>query len=387
MGQMQATTSMRVMSGQAVAMALCTALACAAEAPPSRITLNAAQVEAGGVAYTTVQAVEAGPAPAGAGLSLRLSGRVVVPNAALEQVLAPVEGRIEALLVDPGQDVRAGQALVRIRSPQLLDLQRELIATRSRAALAAARAQRDQQLHSEGIISRNRLLESQAAATEAQAALRAQEQMLRLAGFPQSALDRIRDAADITPAVTLTSSRAGQVLQQSVTVGQAVAPGDPLLRVASLDRLWVEMQATREQAAGIRSGDAVAVDDCPEQGRVVASAVLLDPQSQTISVRAEIARAAACLAPNQFVEVQVSPRAAAGLVSVPDASVVQHAGSSYVFLRAADGLQAVAVTVERRANGTAWVRGGLEAGSQVASSGLAAIKGSWLGLGAASQGP
>jgi RND family efflux transporter MFP subunit len=316
---------------------------------------------------------------------MRLSGRTVVPNAALDQVLAPVDGRIEALLVDPGQDVRAGQSLVRIRSAQLLELQRELIAARSRSQLAASRAQRDQQLSTEGIISRNRLLESQAAATEAEAALRTQLQMLRLAGFSQSALERIRDAADIAPVVTLSAPRAGQVLQQSVAVGQSVTTGEPLLRVASLDRLWIELQATREQSRGIRNGDAASVEGCPETGRVIASAMLLDAQSQTVTVRAEIPRAAGCLSPNQFVEAQLAPRAAAGLVAVPDACVVQHGGTSYVFVRIADGLQPVPVTVERRAGGSAWVRGNLASAAQVASSGLAAIKGSWLGLGAAAQ--
>ena len=368
-------------------LVLCVGPLSAADTSAQKIPMNVAQLRAGGVTFSATKPVDAGVAPAGAGYSLRLSGRVVVPNAALDQVLAPVEGRIEALLVDPGQNVRAGQALVRIRSAQVLELQSALIGARARAQLASSRAQRDQQLNAEGIISRNRLLESQAAATEAEAALRAQSQMLRLAGFSEAALARIQDAGDIAPAVTLAAPRAGRVLQQSVTAGQSVAVGDPLLRVASLDRLWIEMQATREQAQGIAAGDAVAVAGCPDAGRVIASAVLLDAQSQTLTVRAEMPRAADCLAPNQFVEAQVSPRAATGLVAVPEASVVQHAGGSHVFLRIADGLQPVAVKVERRAGGSAWVRGNLPPGAQVASSGLAAIKGSWLGLGAAPQAP
>lgn len=384
---MRMTTSPRALPGLGLSLALWAGLACSAEGPAAKIPMTAAQAQAGGVTFSAASAVEAGAAQPGTGLSLRLPGRAVVPNAALDQVLAPVEGRVEALLVDPGQAVRAGQSLVRIRSAQVLDMQRELIAARARATLATSRAQRDQQLNAEGIISRNRLLESQAAATEAEAALRAQLQMLRLAGYSDSALERMRDASDIAPVVTLAAPRAGRVLQQSVTVGQSVALGDPLLRIAALDRLWVEMQATRDQASGIRAGDAIAVAGCPEPGRVIASSILLDAQSQTVTVRAEIARAADCLAPNQFVDVQLSPRAGAGLVAVPEASVVQHAGTSYVFLRAGDGLQPVAVTVDRRANGSAWVRGKLEPGAQVASSGLAAIKGSWLGLGATSQAP
>jgi cobalt-zinc-cadmium efflux system membrane fusion protein len=266
-------------------LVLCVGPLSAADTSAQKIPMNAAQLRAGGVTFSATKPVDAGVAPAGAGYSLRLSGRVVVPNAALDQVLAPVEGRIEALLVDPGQNVRAGQALVRIRSAQVLELQSALIGARARAQLASSRAQRDQQLNAEGIISRNRLLESQAAATEAEAALRAQSQMLRLAGFSEAALARIQDAGDIAPAVTLAAPRAGRVLQQSVTAGQSVAVGDPLLRVASLDRLWIEMQATREQAQGIAAGDAVAVAGCPDAGRVIASAVLLDAQSQTLTVR------------------------------------------------------------------------------------------------------
>lgn len=382
---MRITSSACLLPGLVAALLACAAPA--AEAPIQKISMNDAQLKAGAVTFAAARGVDAGAAPTGTGLSLRLSGRAMVPNAALDQVLAPVDGRIEALLADPGQNVRAGQALVRIRSAEVLELQRELIAARARAGLTDSRAKRDQQLNAEGIISRNRLLESQAAATEADAALRAQVQMLRLAGFSDSALGRIQDADDITPVVTLAAPRAGRVLQQSVTVGQSVAMGDPLLRVASLDRLWVEMQATRDQAQGIRSGDAVAVAGCPEAGKVIASAVLLDPQSQTVTVRAEIPRAADCLSPNQFVEAQLSPRAAAGLVSVPDSSVVQHAGGMYVFLRTSGGVQPVAVQVERRANGSAWIRGKVDAGAQVASTGLAAIKGSWLGLGATTQAP
>lgn len=382
---MRITSNACLLPGLAAALLAC--MAPAAEVPTQKISMNDAQLKAGAVTFAAARSVDAGAAPAGTGLSLRLSGHAVVPNAALDQVLAPVEGRIEALLVDPGQNVRAGQALVRIRSAQVLELQRELVTARSRAELAESRAQRDGQLHAEGIIARNRLLESQAAATEAGAALRAQVQMLRLAGFSDTAVQRIKAASDIVPAVTLVAPRAGRVLQVAVTAGQSIALGDPLLRIASLDRLWVEIQATREQAQGIHTGDAVAVAGCPEAGRVIATAALLDAQSQTIAVRAEIPRAATCLVPNQFVEALVSPRAAAGLVAVPEASVVQHGGGSYVFTRTGDGLQPLAVTVERRASGSAWIRGNLAPGAQVASSGLAAIKGSWLGLGATSQAP
>lgn len=344
------------------------------------VVLDAAQREAGGVRF--VAAVPATSAD-GAGASLQLSGRVVVPNAALDVLLANVEGRLEAVLVDPGQAVRSGQPLLRIRSAEILGLQRELLAARSRADVARSRAERDAQLHAEGIIAANRLQESEAARADAEARLREQQHLLQLAGVSAAAVSQLRGPDDISATVTLNARRAGQVLAIEASAGQAVQAGDPLLQVAALDALWVELQATRAQAAGIHQGDPVRVAGCEVAGQVSATAVQLDAQSQTVTVRVTIPKPAGCLSPNQFVEAQVAPRPqASGLLAVPDTGVIQHEGRTYVFVLREDGLLPVVVNVERRANGQAWLRGSLRAGDEVAASGLAAIKGSWLGLGA-----
>jgi membrane fusion protein, heavy metal efflux system len=354
-------------------------------ADTNRVALNEQQLKAGGVQFSALQKIAVGTATASAA-ALRLAGRVVVPNSARDVVLAPVTGRVEALLVDPGQAVVAGQMLVRIRSAEIVSLQRELVAARVRHGLAQTRVTRDMKLHDEGIIARNRLQESQAAATEAAAGLREQEQLLRLAGFTSGAIAQLRSARDIAPIVTLAAPRAGRVLQQTIQVGDAVASGDPLLHIAILDRLWVELQATREQAGRVAVGDSVTIRDCAQAGKVIATALQLDPQSQTVLVRAEMLRATDCLAPNQFVDAQLASQPTdTTLLAAPGAAVVQHRGRTYVFLREAAGLRPVPVLVERRAGGQVWLSGALPVGSEVASAGLAAVKGAWLGIGAPGQ--
>jgi membrane fusion protein, heavy metal efflux system len=313
---------------------------------------------------------------------MQLSGRIVVPNRSLEVVLAPSAGRVEALLVDPGQLVRPGQPLARLHGAEILTMQRELVTSRAQAQAVRTRASRDEQLHADGIIARNRLEETQALLADAEARLREQIQLLQLAGMSAAAVGRIQTAADIQPVLILNARRAGSVLQQLVTPGEAVEAGTPLLRIASLDVLWAELQATREQAARIRVGDRALVSGCSRAGKVLASALQLNDASQTIAVRVELSQAAGCVAPNQFVEARLAPAAAAaGLVQVPAASVVQHQGGFYVFVRGAQGVEPRIVTVERRSDRGAWISGAVRPGDAVASTGLAAIKGSWLGLG------
>lgn len=354
--------------------------ATAAEAP---LRFSAAELATAGVRIEP--AMTAGGAAAGA--SIPLAGHVVVPNGALEMVLAPADGRVESILVNPGDTVRAGQGLLSMHSPATLELQRELVISRTHAEVAQARAARDADLFAEGIVARTRMEESLAAAAKAEAALQTHEQLLRLAGLSAGAVDRLRAAADITPEVVLSARRGGSVLQQMVQQGAAVQAGTPLLRIARLDELWVELQATREQVALIHAGDAAVVAGCAQPGRVTATAMQLGESSQTLMVRVALGKGETCVAPGQFVQASIAPRAgAANLLQVPAAAVVQHRGARYVFVETATGLEPRTVMVERRTAEAAWVSG-LAAGERVAVSGLAAIKGRWLGLGAGAEEP
>lgn len=368
--------------------ALAALLACAtptfaAEAP---VVLSPEQLATAHVELTRATKVE-GAADGSDGASLLLAGRIAVPNSALDLVLAPTAGRVEALLVDPGQKVRAGQPLVRLFSAEFVSLQRELVAARSRAGIARSRATRDASLHEDGIIARNRLDESRAQLAEAEATLSEQTQLLQLAGLTPAAVARIHTANDISALLTLTARRAGSVLQQIAEPGQAVDAGQPLFRLANLDTLWVELQATRDQAARIRTGDKATIKGCSSIGSVIATSMQLDSQSQTSSVRVALPAGANCFTPNEYVQAQLTTRAQGALVAVPSSSLVQRQGRSYVFVRTPAGLQPVEVVVERRTATSAWISGNVRPDQQVASSGLAAIKGSWLGLGAAPELP
>jgi multidrug efflux pump subunit AcrA (membrane-fusion protein) len=346
------------------------------------LPLSADQLKQSNVAFGKVEAVTTASAGTQSLDSLRLSGRVVVPNSALEVVLAPVAGRVESLPVNPGEVVRAGQALARLYSAELLGLQRELISARTQADLARSRAERDAALHADGIIAGNRLAESEALSASAESHLQEQRQLLRLAGLSGSAVDRIRTAEQIQPSLVVASRRGGTIMRQGISPGQHVDAGDLMFQVASLDTLWLELQATRDQARRLAPGDPAWVAGCAQPARVIATGTQLDAQSQTTMVRAELGRAAGCVAPNQVVEARIDPSPGRDdLLRVPTGSLLQREGRDYVLLREPGGLRPVAVAIERRGSDWAWVHGGLRAGDEVATTGLAALKGAWLGLG------
>ena len=349
------------------------------------LKLTAQQRQTAGVVIEAVRSAEQPAAAAQRGQLL--PGRVVVPNERRDAILAGVSGRLEALLVNPGDSVRAGQALLRLYSAELVSLQRAFLGARSSQELAHKRLLRDEALFADGIISESRLQDSRDQALQAAAAEQEQSQLLQLAGLSTAALAKLRSAADLTARVTLLAPRGGRVLELPEAVGSQVEAGAVLLQLAATDLLWLELQATREQLLQVAVGDSAEVAGCPVRGKVLAAGGQLDAATQTGLVRVAITAAGSCLAPGQFVQASLLPSAApAGSVIVSSEAVVQRGGKDYVFVEVEGGLRPVAVQVLRRQGSVSVLRPGVSAGTRIAGKGLAALKGSWMGLGAAAAG-
>ena len=93
------------------------------------LKLTAQQRQTAGVVIEEVRTAEQLNSTAQQGQLL--PGRVVIPNERRDVILAGVSGRIESLLVNPGDAVRAGQPLVRLYSAELVSLQRAFLGARS----------------------------------------------------------------------------------------------------------------------------------------------------------------------------------------------------------------------------------------------------------------
>lgn len=288
-------------------------------------------------------AASAPDAPAAAaGLRSRHPGRVVVPESRQRVLAAPVAALVERLQVGVGDEVRAGQVLATLRSPAAQDLQREAQAAAMQAELAQSTLTRDQRLFDEGLIAAARL-----EATRSQA-----RQATLLADDRRRALAQAGAAAQANGGVvTLTAPISGTVIERQATVGQRLEAAAPLLRIAALDTLWVELQVPVREAAALRVGDAVQLDEPALPARVIAIARAVDAASQTVMVRAAVqapAAATAALRVGQGVQAQLL-RTPAGGHTVPAGAVVQHGGRDWVFADLGGGrLRALPVQVLQR---------------------------------------
>lgn len=344
------------------------------------IKLTATQLKTAGI--TVAVARPPADAKTDTGNTLRLTGRVAVPNRGIELITATTAGQVQAVLVNVGESVRSGTPLARLYSPELLSMQREYLHARSAAELSNQKLKRDEALFAEGIIAQSRLEDTRISQMQAQASLQEQQQLLKLSGLSATTLNQLTDASDINPVLTVTSRLNGVVLEQSATPGARVEPGTPLFTLGNTQTLWVELQATPAQLGQLRIGNPVTAAGCQRPGKLIALSQQVSRDSQTALVRAEFINAGSCLRPNQYAEVSIN---ASGdnraVVSIPANALVRSSGKDYVFIQTPAGFKLQEVAVQTRQSDRVWVSNTLAAGTQVAVSGLAALRGAASGLG------
>lgn len=328
-----------------------------------RRTLTARQIEALGIRIQTVDGAQAAS-------FARYPAQVVVPVARQRLVAAPLPGLVESLQVAVGDPVRAGQTLAVLRSAQASELQRDVAQATSQVDLARRSLERDEQLFAEGLIAQSRLDAARAQARQAQAQQIERRRALEQAGVSAG-----------SGQIVLRAPIAGVVLEQHAVLGQRVEQAAPLYRIATLDRLWVEMQAPATDAAALAPGRAVRVEASPAagrdareiEGRVIALGQSVDEATQTVLVRAEVHASNGILRPGQTVVATVE-MPGAGTVRLPAMAVVEEGGATVVFVQEAAGsFVRVPVGVVHSADSVVTVSG-IAAGAQVVVHGTAALK-------------
>ncbi|GAB3414404.1 efflux RND transporter periplasmic adaptor subunit [Massilia agilis] len=343
-------------------------LAFAAE-PGAAIPVSAQQMQALGI---TVQPLKRGAASGEA----TVPARVVLPPGGELVASAPVSGLAVQVYVQPNQSVAKGAALVRIASPELGTLQLNLMQAASRAALAQRTVERERALFGEGIVAQRRLQEAEAVQAEARAALSQARSALRLAGMAPGAIERVAAGGKPDDSITVAAAASGVVTKVEVRPGQRVDASTALVGLARLDRLVLEIEVPAADAAHWPAGAQVGIQGRKAKAVVKGTSPLVSAQTQTTTVRAELA-GGADVRPGELVAVQVPQGAAGNGWDVPLAAVAHVGKQGYVFVRTSSGFEARPVSELGSAGQQVRVAGALKEGDSLAVSGVVALKGEW----------
>ncbi len=115
-------------------------------------------------------------------------------------------------------------------------------------------------------------------------------------------------------------------------VDQRVERSDPLFQLAQLKPLWLEIRVPLDRLSGVRAGAAVALPCESSDARVILIGRDVDPDSQTVMIRAEVHEGSDCLRPGQFLQVRLRVSGGEQRYRIPDNAVVRSREATLVFV-------------------------------------------------------
>lgn len=311
-------------------------------------------------------------------VTVGLPARVVIPPAQERLVTAPVAGMVTELRVAAGDPVRLGQTLAVLRGESLIGAQRELAQAAVQAQLARESVRRDEALFQEGIISESRLQSARAQLAQSEAALRERRAWLRLMGLSEAAVKLAERGERLADSVSLAAPMDGVVMEVPAVVGARVETTAPLLRLARLDPLWLEIQAPAEMAALVRKGQGVSVPGTAAKGSVLSVGRGVS-EAQTVPIRARIGNKDGLLRLNQSVSARLEGVAGSRQWRVPVKAIVRQAGQNWVFVERPGGFEPEQVKVLSQSAQQAAIDGPFSGEEKIAVEGVAALKAVWQG--------
>ncbi len=282
-----------------------------------------------------------------------------------------VGGKIVERRVDVGANVKDGQVLMRL-DPQDL----RLAETQARATLRAAETERDlaradyerhQNLRTQNFV-------SQAVLDAKQAALRAAEASV------DAARAGLRGQSNQAGYANLGSDTNGVVTAVDAEVGQVVAAGAPVVRVARTDEKEVVIGIPEDRVGQLRPAQDVNVRlwanrELAIPGKIREVSPVADPATRTYTVKVSIpASFDARLGMTATVDMAAGDQGDGAQLRLPLSALVQDKGATSVWVVEKDAVQLRRVQVAGQAGNDILVSGGVQPGQTVVTAGVHLLK-------------
>ncbi len=278
-------------------------------------------------------------------------------------------GRVNRVLVEPGQRVGRGQVLAQIdRQVQVQEIAQLAAGVRQAEAdarLADANLDRAQSLVAKGFISR----------ADIDQRLATRDGALARVNVARAQLAAARERAD---RLDVRAPSAGLVLARSVEAGQVVGPGTgALFRIAEGGVLEMRAQLAESDIARLKTGMSADVTPVGAtesfKGRIWLLDPVIDPQT-----RLGIARIQLDYAPGLRVGAFARANIAAGTSNrplLPQSAVLADADGNYVYVMGKDNrVERRAITVGTISDAGVGIASGLTGGEKVVANAGAFLK-------------
>lgn len=243
--------------------------------------------------------------------TVKLSGKIVENEEANSVQVSYFSGRIERLNVSfTGEEVRKGQLLATIYSPELYAAQQELLTAAS-------------------------LKETQPALYQAV------RNKLKLWKLSETQINQIETSGKVMENFPVYATVSGTVSEKLVAQGDYIKQGQPLLKIANLSTVWANFDVYENQIDQFKKGQEISITSKAYANKVVKAKVdfinpVLDSKTRTVKLRAILNNSDKAFKPGMFVEGKISGMTTIKeqILSIPSSAVLWTGERSLVYVKA-----------------------------------------------------
>ncbi|MDR1726672.1 MAG: efflux RND transporter periplasmic adaptor subunit [Acidobacteriota bacterium] len=338
---------------------------------------------------------------------VELAGSLVSSDQA--KVSSEVAGVVRQVLVELGQEVSAGQVVVRLDTKELeLALQRAESQLRQTEAQLGIDGAKDKEPPPDDQISSVRL--AMANRDDAIAQLRRAERLRQQNLLPQADLDtaetrvKVNEAnyrtalesvqslkatlEDRRKAVELAQKKlddagiraplSGQISERLVNQGEFIRENTPVVSIVKLNPLKLQTSVQEKYAGAVRAGLPVdfTVESAPGQkfsAKVAFVSPAVDTSTRTFPVEVLVDNAQRLLKPGFFAKGVIYTHRDEDVLAVPERAISTLAGVSNVYIVEDGKIRQQAVSLGTRSGGLVEVLDGLQGNERLAASNLSML--------------
>ncbi|MCD4744025.1 MAG: efflux RND transporter periplasmic adaptor subunit [Desulfobacteraceae bacterium] len=296
-----------------------------------------------------------------------------------------VAGNVDAVLVDIGDRVEAGQVVIVLDgiSFELAVNQADAACQSAKAAVAQTKSQLNQvqkeYARATRLLAGKVIPQSRFDTTEA-AYNTATEAMAMIKGNYSQSIAVLETAQEHLKNARIRSSITGIVVDRNVEVGQSVAPGVQVFRILDQTAIKVDVELPEKDFGRISFNDmaVVTVDAYPGQnfpGKVTVINPMIDPRARTFRVRIKVPNPSGKLVDGMFARVKLLTEQRSSLaVSRDSLHRLPGSGTCYVFVLQGDKAVKRIVKIKKMDDKYAEVVKGLVKGAKIIASGAGRLR-------------
>jgi Cu(I)/Ag(I) efflux system membrane fusion protein len=251
-----------------------------AESGADGLAMNEIKMTKNAMALADIQTSIVGNASVDDENMISLSGKIKMNEEENAVQASYFDGRIERLNVNfEGQEVQKGQLLATIYAPNLIAAQQELITAAS-------------------------LKESQPSL------YKAVRNKLKLWKLSEAQINSIEESGKVKENFPIYATVSGTVSEKMAAEGDYVKQGQPIVKVSNLNSVWAEFDAYENQISEFKKGQKISVTTNAYPNKEFDATVsfidpVLNTQTRTVTVRANLKNSDGMLKPGMFVTGKV----------------------------------------------------------------------------------